>query len=172
MRKASFDAVYGDTCCVLILGSLPGDSSLEKRQYYAHPRNLFWKLAGRVIGVELDEMDYRLKLATLVEHRIGLWDVFASAERPGSMDSRIAGGVPNEIANLCESLPLLRAVAFNGATAFKQGAALVPRKYERVKLLSSSPANAGYRFHAKVEQWCELRQFLPPLLSPRSTGHN
>ena len=170
MHKASFDAIYGETCRVLILGSLPGDRSLAERQYYGHPRNLFWKLIGRVIGIDLQPLEYEARLAALIDRRIGLWDVFASADRPGSMDAKIAGGVPNDIAGLCERLPLLRAIAFNGATAFKHGAALVPRKYERVKLLSSSPANAGYRFDAKVGQWCELRRFLPPLLSEQITG--
>ena len=169
MRKASFGPVYGETCRILILGSLPGDRSLAERQYYGHPRNLFWKLVGRVICVDLEALDYEARLAKLVEFRIGLWDVFASADRPGSMDAKIAGGVPNDIAALCERLPLLRAVAFNGATAYKQGSALVPRHYKRLKLLSSSPANAGYRLDAKIDQWCELRQFLPPLLSPQIT---
>ena len=169
MRKASFEPVYGETCRILILGSLPGDRSLAEGQYYGHPRNLFWKLVGRVICVDLEAFDYEARLAKLVEFRIGLWDVFASAERQGSLDAKIASGVPNDIAGLCERLPLLRAVAFNGTTAYKQGTALVPRKYERIKLLSSSPANAGYRFDAIASQWCELRQFLPPLLSPQIT---
>lgn len=168
-RKAAFEPIYGETCRILLLGSLPGDRSLAEQRYYGHPRNLFWKLIGRVIMVDLEPLSYEERLAALVENRIGLWDVFQSAEREGSLDTHIRAGVPNKIDELCEKLPLLRAVAFNGSAAYKSGAALVPRKYERVKLLSSSPANAGYRLDAKMKQWCELRVFLPPILSPQIT---
>ncbi len=168
-RKTSFAPVYGENCRILILGSLPGDRSLAQQQYYGHPRNLFWKLIGRVIAADLEPLSYEDRLAALTQHRIGLWDVFASAQREGSLDARLRGGIPNPIAEFCGELPLLRAVAFNGATAFKHGRALVPRKYAKVKLLSSSPANAGYRMDSKVSQWNELREFLPPILSPQFT---
>jgi len=66
---------------LFILGSLPGDASLAARRYYAHPTNQFWKLLGQAIGEELHALPYAERLDVLAAHRIGLWDVVASAER-------------------------------------------------------------------------------------------
>jgi hypothetical protein len=71
---------------LFILGSLPGDASLAARRYYAHPTNQFWRLLGAAIGEELQPLSYEDRLGRLAERRIGLWDVIASASRPGSLD--------------------------------------------------------------------------------------
>ena len=42
----------------IILGSFPSRESLAARQYYAHPRNQFWKLLSAVLdGRELPPTD-------------------------------------------------------------------------------------------------------------------
>lgn len=167
--KASLAPQVSRTTRVLILGSLPGEKSLAQQQYYAHPRNLFWKLAGRVIvRDDLPSLSYEERVRVLVENRIGLWDVVGSAKRQGSLDSAIRDVEANPVAELCESLPLLRAVAFNGLKAAQLGRRLVDKKrYEVVTLTSSSPANAATPYDYKLMQWLELRKFLPPILSPQ-----
>ena len=44
-------------------------------QYYAHPRNQFWRLIGDLIGEPMVGRPYEVRLARLLAHRIGLWDV-------------------------------------------------------------------------------------------------
>jgi hypothetical protein len=48
-RKA-FDPIVGQTANILILGSFPGEESLKKGEYYAHPYNLFWDMADALCG--------------------------------------------------------------------------------------------------------------------------
>jgi len=147
---------------VLILGSLPGEASLAAGEYYAHPRNLFWRLAGEVIGQPaLPALAYARRLAALVAAGVGLWDTIASAEREGSLDAAIRKAAPAALPALVASLPGLRAVAFNGKTSARLGRpVLAGCGLALVDLPSSSPAHAALSFAAKREKWLVLREFL------------
>ena len=35
-------------CTILILGSMPGERSLELQQYYGHKNNRFWRLMAEI----------------------------------------------------------------------------------------------------------------------------
>src|SRR5215475_13892032 len=108
---------------VLILGSLPGDESLRRQQYYGNPRNQFWSILSRVYGTPIGA-DYGERLAFLERHGIALWDVLARAERHGSLDSNIRNEAPNDFGDLFRALPDLRVIALNGA---KSASAFAPR---------------------------------------------
>src|SRR3954454_508283 len=110
---------------LFLLGSLPGDASLAARRYYAHPTNQFWRLLGLAIGEELQAVDYETRLERLAGRRIGLWDVIASASRPGSLDQAIRDAEHNQIEHLLHDFPELRAIAFNGSTAARIGRGLI-----------------------------------------------
>ena len=153
--KRSFAPVVDDRTRLLILGSLPGEASLARGQYYAHPRNGFWPLVGGVIGRDLASLPYDERLAALLTHRVGLWDVIAEAERHGSLDGAIRLSRDNDLVTLVNSLPNLRAVAFNGGKAGKSGMKLLAGHADRLKLVtlpSSSPALAR-PLAAKREVW-------------------
>jgi hypoxanthine-DNA glycosylase len=161
-RKSSFPPVVAPDTRVLILGSLPGERSLSERRYYAHPRNLFWRLVGDVIGRDLEALDYDERLAALLAARIGLWDTVASAQRSGSLDAAIREAEHNPLADLAASLPELRAVAFNGATSAKVGAALLGGSgLALLPLPSSSPAYAAMPLAEKRRLWRAIGEFLP-----------
>jgi TDG/mug DNA glycosylase family protein len=157
---------------VLILGSLPGEMSLRRAQYYGNPVNQFWKLIGTVLGADLEALDYEDRLAALQAGGVGLWDVVRSARRAGSLDGAIRDHRPNALAQLAASLPALCAIAFNGGKASAIGRReLGGCDWALLDLPSSSPAYT-MRFEAKLARWLELKRYLAdsPTRQPARTG--
>jgi hypoxanthine-DNA glycosylase len=160
--KRCFEPVVDSRTRLLILGSLPSEQSLLKGEYYGNKQNKFWELTGAVIGVDLRALPYAARLDSLRAHGVGLWDVIAEAERPGSLDTAIRNARSNELLALASSLPALKAIAFNGGTAARQGRKLLLPLAERVALValpSSSPAHT-IGFERKCAEWLKLRLFL------------
>ena len=161
-RKTGIAPIIPHNVRLLILGSLPGDASLAAQRYYAHPRNRFWRLLGNVLGHDLVALAYEARLPVLATVRIGLWDVVASAQRRGSLDTAMRAVTANPLAECIDGLADLRAVAFNGATAAKIGRrALAGRAgLALIDLPSSSPAHAAMSVAEKAARWAELATFL------------
>ena len=161
LRKRSFAPVVRPDARLLILGSLPGEKSLAAAQYYAHPRNSFWKLMEKVIESELLGLDYPLRLEALVQHKVGLWDSVQSAKRAGSLDADMREVEASDLPSLVATLPELRAVAFHGKTSEKAARPQLSRgTLSLVPLPSSSPAHAAMTFEEKARHWTKLREFL------------
>ena len=159
--KRSFAPVADADTRLLILGSLPGEVSLARQRYYAHPRNQFWRLIGAVAGLELEPFAYEERLDALLRRGIGLWDTVGAARRRGSLDGAIRAVERNPLHALVDGLPNLRAVAFNGG---KSAALGLPQLTSRpglalVALPSSSPAYT-LSFEAKLREWQRLAPFL------------
>lgn len=160
MLKRSFPPVADRNTRLLLLGSLPGEESLARGRYYAHPRNQFWRLTGAVIGRDLESLPYEARLEALLQAEIGLWDVVASARRRGSLDAAIRDHAPNALPDLAASLPALRAVGFNGGTSARLGMPILAGSaLALVPLPSSSPAYT-LSLERKLEAWVRLRAFL------------
>jgi hypoxanthine-DNA glycosylase len=159
--KRSFPPVVDADARVLVLGTLPGEESLRRQEYYAHPRNLFWPILFTLCGA-VPQSDYTAKLAFAKSHRVALWDVCARAERESSADAAIRREQPNAIETLLDAHPQISAVAFNGTGARR----LYDRHFHRrpgltyLALPSTSPAFAGLDFAAKLERWSALREVL------------
>lgn len=160
--KRAFAPVVDECTRVLVLGSLPGDASLAASQYYAHPRNGFWRLISAVVGRDLVSLAYPDRLQALRAYGIGLWDVIATAERQGSLDAAIRNPEAADLRTLIGSLPNLRALAFNGATAAKLGRRQltgVSSPVQMIDLPSSSPAHAR-PMAEKAARWAPLTALL------------
>lgn len=141
MIKRGFPPVLDKNTEVLILGSLPGDESLRRQQYYGHPGNDFWRLVGNAIGENLQDMDYETRLETLKRNKIGLWDVFKAGKRDGSQDSNIREEKVNQFSILKELAPELKQVCFNGKTSGRYESVLRAMGYKTKVLPSSSGIN-------------------------------
>lgn len=138
---------------LVVLGSFPGVRSLAQQQYYAHPRNQFWPIVSALWRIDLLALDYAARLDCLRERGLGLWDVYASCERAGSLDSAIRGARPHDLTQLRRLAPALEAVAHNGAESARHarhGAALGLAVH---RLPSTSPAHASWSFERKLAAW-------------------
>jgi len=138
---------------LLVLGSFPGAASLQAQQYYGHPRNHFWPLLSALWGVDLVGMGYRQRLAELRRRGLGLWDIYASCRRQGSLDQAIEDAEYNDLASLRRRAPALRWVAHNGGESARAMRHVASLGYEVLRLPSTSPANASWSFDRKLAAW-------------------
>jgi double-stranded uracil-DNA glycosylase len=156
--RTGLPPVVDDGTRVLVLGSMPGDVSLQKQQYYAHPRNAFWRIMSDLVGFEVDS-DYQVRLAGLRSAGIGLWDVLRNCDRPGSLDSAIVRDSMevNDFDALLGQYPGISRLFFNGAVAEKVFLRLAAPRLRSalvgVRLPSTSPANASVTYQAKLRAW-------------------
>ncbi len=156
------------TAKLLILGSYPGVTSLEKQEYYAHPRNVFWDILAEIVGFERT-LEYRERALILQQAGIALWDVLYSCERSGSLDSKIESSsiTINDFNTFFNSHPMIRAIVFNGAKAeqeFKKrvvpvSADLLASK-ELLRMVSTSPAMASLSYRKKLKSWKVIAEYL------------
>ena len=157
-----FNPVARPDARVLILGSMPGVASLEATEYYAFPRNVFWKIMGDLFGA-YPQLGYISRLQKINENHIALWDVIQTCHRPGSLDSAISdeGMETNDFKGFLKKHPHINHVYFNGQKAaglFKKRVAPgLAGQYEYCVLPSTSPANAATSYAAKLEAWSVLK---------------
>ncbi|GAB3761931.1 DNA-deoxyinosine glycosylase [Ramlibacter monticola] len=159
-KSDGFAAVSRPDARVLVLGTLPGQASLARGEYYAHPRNQFWPIVCEVFGAPID-LPYQARLQLLLDQGIALWDVCATAHRPGSLDTSIEGAsvITNDFGAFFASHSGIVRVCLNGQHASKLYQRLVLKTLSEhlkgawVALPSTSPANAGVPYEAKRRAW-------------------
>ncbi len=162
----SFPPIARRDAKVLILGSMPSETSLLKQEYYGHPRNSFWPIMGGLFCASPD-LPYQQRKAIMMEAKIAVWDVLKTCYRPGSMDSDIEMNSikTNDFNNFFAKYPLIRAVFFNGGKAesvFRKfiapGLSSHYQYLQYQRLPSTSPAYASMNFQQKFSAWQVVKQ--------------
>lgn len=161
MKSSCFPPIARADARLLILGSLPGEESLRRGEYYAQKQNAFWKIMERLLGIPHDA-PFAGRAEGLRQHKVAVWDVCAAAERKGSLDSNINASsiVTNDFAAFFNAQHEIRVVCFNGRKAediYRRNVwpELTPemQALTYVSLPSTSPAHAGMRFEEKCLRW-------------------
>ena len=155
-----FEPIADKNATVLILGSMPGEVSLNKNQYYAHPQNKFWYIMSHVLGFDINA-SYTEKQKAFRKSGVALWDVMKSCNRKGSLDSSIDNStvVANDFECFLSRHKKIRYVFFNGAKAEKEFKKHVMPKISETHFLeyhrlpSTSPAMAMLSQEAKLAEW-------------------
>ncbi|KUO59976.1 hypothetical protein APF79_09395 [bacterium BRH_c32] len=156
MKKYSFPPIVDKNSKILILGSMPGERSLQANEYYAHPQNKFWKIMMTIFG-ESQMLAYSKRLEVLQKNHVALWDVLENCERKGSLDQNIKAEIPNDFSSFLYEHNNITHIFFNGGTVEKLFNRHVLRQGNIVytKLPSTSPAHAGMSFETKLKIWRE-----------------
>jgi hypoxanthine-DNA glycosylase len=161
VKSKGFEPVARADARVLILGSLPGKVALERGEYYAQPRNKFWPIMGELAGAS-PNLPYQDRLRLVKEKGIAMWDVCASAERPGSSDSKIQLSTveTNDMSRFLRTHTGVELICFNGKKAkeiYDRKVRREPRSlfgHMRYEVLpSTSPANTSIRYDQKLSRW-------------------
>jgi TDG/mug DNA glycosylase family protein len=163
--KAGFRPVDDIHAKILILGSMPGEESLRKNEYYANTQNSFWKIMAALLKFGQDA-SYEEKTNILKKNGVALWDVMRSCERQGSLDSAIRDEsiVENNFVSFYLLHPEIKSVFFNGAKAEREYSRRVlpvlpieARDIEYHRLPSTSAAMARLLFDEKLLEWTKIR---------------
>ncbi|WP_306350043.1 DNA-deoxyinosine glycosylase [Flavobacterium sp. '19STA2R22 D10 B1'] len=152
--KESFLPIVNSETNTLILGTMPGEISLNKREYYGNVRNQFWKIIFTTFGKDSVPLDFDKKIAFLQQQQLGLWDTLSSCERKGSLDIHIKNQKENDFVALFTQYPNIKRILFNGKESHKY----FIKKFgqldgiEYFQMPSTSPANT-VPFESKLNDW-------------------
>ncbi|MBP2282093.1 hypoxanthine-DNA glycosylase [Flavobacterium sp. CG_23.5] len=150
----SFPAFVNSSTEILILGTMPGVASLTKQEYYAHPRNHFWKIIYTLLSNSTISPIFEEKIELLQTNKIGIWDVLENCERKGSLDIHIKNQKENDFDALLREFPLIKKIVFNG----KESHRFFLKKFGQIEgityyvMPSTSPANT-MSFENKLKIW-------------------
>ena len=150
----SFPPILNKQTELLVLGTMPGATSLQQQEYYAYKQNHFWKIMFTLLHELPVPALFEQKAQLLLRNKIGLWDVLQHCEREGSLDTNIRNHQENDFESLLSEYPLIKTLVFNGQQSHK----FFLRKFGQLQgiryfvMPSTSPANT-MSFEKKLSAW-------------------
>ena len=157
MEYHPFKPIIFSDSKILVLGSFPSLKSFEEGFYYAHPRNQFWPLLGKVFNESVATDEERIALCQ--KHQIALWDSAKSLKRDtgNSSDSNLKNIEANDFKQLLLEYSSIELILFTGKKSeqiFNKAHGDI--KIKKALLPSPSPAYAAISFEKKLEKYQEL----------------
>lgn len=161
MRKTAFPPIVDHNSRILLLGTMPSEESLRKQEYYGHKSNQFWKIIFSLYNKPLS-LNYRERVALLLEKGIALWDVLQSCEGEGSADSNIRNEETNDFGHLFAEHPQIKHIFFTSRKAeeFYKKHVGFQKNITYATLPSPSTAYASMTFIQKLERWQSILHIL------------
>ncbi|BBI34836.1 DNA-deoxyinosine glycosylase [Cohnella abietis] len=164
MNVYSFPPVINSSSRILIMGSMPGVASLKAYQYYGNARNYLWPIVYGLFGEGSEpNPDYESRISFALHHGVALWDVIASCERQGSLDSDIKLAIPNDIPGLLVQYPGISVLACNGAKSYTElqkhygtHPEVIRRKVLRMPSTSPIPTRDYRGLEDRLQAWRTL----------------
>lgn len=150
-----FGPCYDENSEILILGSFPSAKSREQNFFYGHPMNRFWRVLGKVYGVEFcGDIDKKKRI--LQDIHVALYDVIDACDIIGSSDASIKNPVITDLFPILNTAKI-RLIVLNGKTAGrlfeKYHLPILGPDTAYVVMPSTSPANAAMSLDRLVEAW-------------------
>lgn len=138
-----FNPIFNKDSNILILGSFPSIKSREDNFYYANPRNRFWGILEKIFNTSIGTT-IKEKTDFLLKYNIALWDIVATCEIVGSLDTNLKCISVVDLNTILSVAPITK-ILTNGAKSFS----LLKKHYPNLvpittPLPSTSPANAKF----------------------------
>jgi len=164
MRIQSFTPIASPNSKILILGTMPGNESLNSDQYYAHPTNHFWDIMFRVLLKDFDffrlvqeNENYKSKIDLLIENRIALWDTLKYCDRKGNLDKDIRNAIKYDFDSFFKNQQEIKTILFNGQKAHKYFIEsfnhIVNQRNIKLSVLNSTSSSNSKNVFSILNEW-------------------
>jgi len=159
--KTAFKPIVDSQSKILILGTMPGESSIRLQQYYGHAGNQFWTIMFELFNEPFTK-DYDAKKELLLKNKVALWDVLSHCEGTGSLDANIRNEKPNDFTSFYRDYPNIKHVFLTSKKAEAFYEKYVGKSASRNYFLLPSPsrANTWKTLEMKKEDWKVILTYL------------
>lgn len=157
-RKA-FDPLFWEDSEILILGTIPSSSSIEKGEYYYHYANYIWDYLAEIFHESRPRI-WSEKTDFLKRRHVALWDVYAFSDVVGCLDKGLREF--NDIAGFLKEHPTITKVLLNGKKTtesfqkYQRRERELPESIRIYSLPSTSGANTRLPRSIAFATWKEV----------------